>query len=148
MTIFYRGPCIIITHKVLETRCPTRQVFLLRDLCFVQVFEREAGAGAAVSSARVSSTGVAGAAAVALALGWTEGWPSFDSPVVALATIGLLIVSVGVSGACWRIRPIELELAAVYHDRPVCLLRTTDTQTFGQVKRALVRALETLEYNS
>ena len=34
------------------------------------------------------------------------------------------------------------ELRAVYHGRWVELFSTTDLQTFGQVKRALVRALE------
>lgn len=144
MTVFYRGPCALITHKVFETRCPVYQSFDLCDLYLVHVVERTAEPPAAVSSARVGSTGVAGATAVVLALGWTEGWPTFDQPMVGLGTIALLVISVAVSGACWRVQPIELELAAVYHDQPVSLFRTTDEQTFGQVKRALLRALESV----
>jgi hypothetical protein len=144
MTVFYRGPCALITHKVFETRCPVYQSFDLCDLYLVQVVERTAQPPATVSSARVGSTGVAGATAVALALGWTEGWPTFDQPVVGLATLALLVVSVAVSGACWRVRPVQLELAAIYHDRPVSLFQTTNELTFGQVKRALLRALESL----
>jgi len=34
------------------------------------------------------------------------------------------------------------ELRAVYHGRPICLFQTTDERLFGQIKRALIRALE------
>ncbi|NUT37162.1 MAG: hypothetical protein HOV79_29245 [Hamadaea sp.] len=34
------------------------------------------------------------------------------------------------------------ELRAVYHGRPTTLFRSTDQRVFGQVRRALVRALE------
>lgn len=142
MTIFYRGPCVQITHEVFETRCPVYQSFYLGDLWWVRVIEREAEPPAAVSSAKIGSTSVAGATAVIVALGWTQGWAAFDQPVVGLGTIVLLVVSVAVSGACLRVRPVELELAAVYRDQPVCLFRSTDGQTFGQVRRALLRALE------
>jgi hypothetical protein len=144
MTIFYRGPCVRITHKVFETLCPTYQAFALRDIFFVEVVERAAEPASPVSTLRTGSSGVAGATAVVVALGWTQGWSTFDRPVAALATISLLVVSVAVAGACWRIRPVELELAAIYRDQPVSLYRTTDAQTFGQVSRALVRALENL----
>jgi hypothetical protein len=41
-----------------------------------------------------------------------------------------------------RGRHVVWELTATYHDRPVTLFRCADERTFGQVKRALVRALE------
>jgi hypothetical protein len=41
----------------------------------------------------------------------------------------------------WLNRPIY-ELRATYRGRPVQLYASRDAQTFGQVKRALLRALE------
>ncbi|NUR73360.1 MAG: hypothetical protein HOU81_21285 [Hamadaea sp.] len=42
----------------------------------------------------------------------------------------------------YRSRRRVYELRAVYHGRSACLFRTTNERLFGQVKRALVRALE------
>jgi uncharacterized protein DUF6232 len=42
----------------------------------------------------------------------------------------------------YRHRRETYELCAVYHGRPICLYRTTDERLFGQIKRALIRALE------
>jgi uncharacterized protein DUF6232 len=144
MTIFYRGPCVRITHKVFETRCPAYRCFLLDGLERVRVVEWTVEPPAAVNSARIGSTSVAGATAVALALGRTDGWQAFDSPVATLAMGAVMVASVAVSGACWRVRVVERELAAVYRGARVSLHRSTDQQEFAQVKRALVRALEQL----
>lgn len=142
MTTFYRGPCVRITHKVFETRYPNPRSFLLADLHFVHVVERAASPPAALSSARVGSTGVAGAAAVAIALSRAEQWQPLESPTLTLGLIVLLLVSIAVSGGCWSVRPMELELAALYHGEPVTLYCSTDLEDFGQIKRALIRALE------
>jgi hypothetical protein len=144
MTIFYRGPCVRITHKVFETRCPAYRCFLLDGLEQVRVVEWTIEPPAAIHSARIGSTSVAGATAVACALGQVEGWQALDSPVATFAMVAMLLASVAVSGACWRIGTVERELAAVYRGERVSLHRSGDQQEFAQVKRALLRALEQL----
>jgi hypothetical protein len=148
MTIFYRGPCVRITHKVFENRCPTRRSFLIEELREVRVVTRAADAPAAVSSARAGSTGMAGAVAVAIAVGRTEGWAALESPVTMLGMVALLVVSVAVSGACWWINPVEQELVAEYRGQVVILYHSADPREFGQVRRGLVRALERLNDTS
>jgi hypothetical protein len=144
MTIFYRGPCVRITHKVFETRCPIHRSFPLASLRRVRVVERVTDSQT-LTSARVSSTGAAGAVAVAIVLGRTEGWEAFDSPITMLGMVLLLIVSVAVSGACWWVDSAELALVALYRGQPVILYASTDPQEFGQVRRALMRALQQLD---
>lgn len=138
MTIFYRGHCVRITHQVLEIRCPFPRSFAIRDLRHVQVAER-ATDPPVLSAVRLGSTGVAGATAVTVGV----GWPALDSsPPLALVALGLLALSAAVSGACWGVRRIRYELIAVCRDRPVLLFRSSDTRVFGQVTRALARAIE------
>ena len=141
VTTFYRGPHARITDEVLEVRYPWVRQFAIRDLSQPRVIEHAADPPR-IGPVRAGSTGVAGAATVAIAVGAAGGWPAFHTPEVAAAMIALLIVSVVVSGACWRLRAVVYELAAVYRGRPVRLYRSTDIQTFDQVKRGLLRALE------
>lgn len=138
MTIFYRGHCVRITHKVIEVWCPIHQSFAIRDLSHVQVAEWATNPPM-IDAVRIGSTGAAGATAVAVGV----GWPALDtSPLLALAALGLLALSVAVSGACWQVRRTQYELVAVCHDRPVLLYRSSNARVFGQVKRALLRAIE------
>lgn len=145
MTIFYRGPCVRITHKVFENRCPTRRSFHIEDLSEICVVVRGAGPPAPVGSARIGSTGVAGAVAVAIAVGHVEGWEAFESPVTMLGMVMLLVISLVVSGSCWLINPIEQELVAEHRGELVTLFRSPDPREFGQVRRALMRAVERLD---
>jgi hypothetical protein len=50
-----------------------------------------------------------------------------------------------VRGSSWRTRTRPQELRAIHKGQLVCLYRTTNRRTFGQVSRALLRALEQLE---
>jgi hypothetical protein len=142
MTVYYRGRGVRITHRAMEVWRPAYQRFDLRDLCRVRVVARPATPPAAVIALRHTSSGVAGAVAVTAALIWTGGWPAAELPVPAAAIVALLVISVLVSGACWWIHPVEHELVAVYRGRAVELYRSPDARTFGQVRRALKRALE------
>jgi hypothetical protein len=144
MTIFYRGPCVRITHKVFQTRCPTYRSFLLANLRRVQVVERSADSAAAIRSAGVGSAGVAGALAVIAGFGHAAGVEAFDSPVAMLGMVLLFIVSAAVSGACLATHQAEHELVAVYHGQRVTLYKSTNLQEFGQIRRALARALQQL----
>jgi hypothetical protein len=144
MPIFYRGPCVLITHKVFETRCPVHRSYFLDELYQVCVVKWTVDPSAVIGSVRIGSSSVAGATAIALALSQVDNWQALASPLATAAMAVLLIVSVAVSGACWRVNAVEHELAAVYRGQPVSLYRSPDLREFGQVKRALVRALEQL----
>lgn len=144
MTVFYRGPCARITHEVLEVWCPTYRWFAIRDLSHVYTVEQATDPPPPIDSIKTGSTGVAGASALVIALGWATDWRTLDSPVLVLATLALLAVSIAVSGACWRIRASDYQLSAIYRGQPVRVYQTTDARTFGQVRRALLRALEQL----
>jgi hypothetical protein len=145
VTIFYRGPCVHITHKVFEVRCPTVRTYLIAELRHIHVVVRTAVTPVTVSSARVGSTGVAGAVAVAIAVGHADGWEAFGSPVMMLGMVLLMIVSAAVSGACWWINPVREELVAEYRGELVTLFHSADPEVFGQVRRALMRAVERLD---
>ncbi|MEH1125424.1 DUF6232 family protein [Micromonospora sp. CPCC 206061] len=80
MTIFYRGPRIVITHRDFRILWPCPRVFIIRELFDVQV---------------------------------------------------VLVV-----------RARRFELWARHQGTMVCLFSTCDERSFGQVKRALVRAME------
>jgi hypothetical protein len=150
MTVFYEGPCAHITHEVFEARCPHHRYFMIRDIRRLYLAHRPAGSGApGRSQIRAGSAGIAGAAAVAA----TIGWPILDATSMPpVATVGLattLILGVASSmafAACVWVRPGRVhELWGVYRGRTVCLFGTTDARMFGQVKRALVRAIEQIE---
>lgn len=141
MTTFYRGPHLRITDQELEVRSPWLRRFAIRDLSELRVIEQETSLPA-IGAVRAGSTGIAGAAAVAVAVGATGGWPAFQTPIVAVAMTVLLVASVVVSGACWRLRAVEYELVAYYRGQPVRLYRSSDSRAFDQVKRGLLRALE------
>lgn len=144
MVLYYRGPHVRITHEVLEVRHPSYQAFRIRDLGHVRVVEETADP-ATVTSVRSGSTGMAGAAAVVIGLGYANDPPVLDSPALTLGLLALLLVSMTAAGACWRFRRIRYELLAVYRGRLVTLFRTTDSHAFGQVKRGLIRAMQSRE---
>jgi hypothetical protein len=144
MTILYRGRCVRITHEVMEVWCPTYQRYTIHDLRELRAVIVPVAPSAAVVAARTCSSGVAGALALIAALGWVGGWPALESPVAALVSAVLLVASAVLSGACWRFQQVEWEVVAHHWGRPVRLYRTSDAREFGQVQRALVRALERL----
>jgi hypothetical protein len=132
MTLYYRGACVLITHEVFEVQCPYRQVFAIRDLR--DVYELRSGP----DPTAVASTVIALAASVVVA----AMWPILRSPAAWFAAIVLIAGLAIVSVALWAMNPSESELRATYRGLQVQLYRTRDAQTFGQVKRALIRALE------
>jgi hypothetical protein len=138
--IFYRGSRALVTHEVFVGGRRGDQEFRIRRLRQVEAIKRS-GPPTAVDSIRIGSTGLAGAAAVA-AVAAVASAPSFDSRTGLLVLVGLMVVASVVSGACWRARTYEYELRAVYDNRLVTLYRTTNATEFGQLRRALTRALE------
>jgi hypothetical protein len=132
MVTYYRGRTALVTHEVFEVWCPRFQRYSIGDLRDVQV-TRGAPDPLALRSA--------GTAAVLLA-GVAASWPFLHSPEAWLVAAVLVTVPAVLGGACWRRNPPEWVLRATYHSYQVELFRCTDAQTFGQVRRALLRALE------
>lgn len=152
MTVFYRGPCVHITHEVFQVRGPYQRKFAIRELSQVYVVQRAVQSGQTNRAVtHVRSAGLAGVAAVLAAVA-AIGGPVLDEPSMSLTALGVLALigvvialSWAASGTCLWIRPTRvLQLWAVYHGQHVCLFESTNAQAFGQVKRALVRAVEHL----
>jgi hypothetical protein len=137
--IFYRGSHALVTHEVFVAGRRGDQEFRIRRLRHVQAVKRS-GPPTAIDTIRHGSTGIAGIAGVAA--GVVASASAADSRTFLLALLGLMVVSSVVSGACWRARTYEYELRAFYGNRRITLYRTTNATEFGQLRRALTRALE------
>jgi Family of unknown function (DUF6232) len=132
MVVYYRGPDAKITNRDIETWCPHYQHFAIAELWEVRIAEVPPG------PADVRSTG--------LALGL------FATGAVGLACLpasgGCLAMTALTAGAAVaafhavRLRRAEYLITTRRGDGIVCLYRTTDERVFGQVRRALARALE------
>ena len=132
MVVYYRGPTALITDRVLEVWSPHRQRFAIADLYDVHVV-RGGADPLAVGPARIT----AGVAVLIAA-----SWPLLRTPVAWLVAIAFLAASGIVALVCWRLARCEWELRATYQGYQVQLYRSRDLRVFGQVKRALNRALE------
>ena len=147
MTVFYQGPCAHITHEVFEARYPHYRCFKIRDIRHLYLARRATQPGASDrAQIRAGSAGLAGAAAVAAAVGW-PALSATSMPAIAAGALATILILIAVSSfafaACVRVPPTRVhELWAVYRGRMTCLFDTTDERVFGQVKRALVRAME------
>jgi hypothetical protein len=132
VTVFYRGPRARITHEVIETWCPTYRSFRIDELYSVHI--AEAGSRAGPPGTRLfAGTAVALLFVMVPVLNRTAAW------LAGLA----LAMSVLIAGACLRIRPQEPhELRALHRAQLVLLFQSADPREFGQVGRALLRALE------
>jgi len=67
---------------------------------------------------------------------------SLSPSVQAFTLRDLVQPQVVINGDRHRGRRRSYEVHAIYYGRWVCLFRTTDLRLFGQIKRALIRALE------
>lgn len=134
MTVYYRGPCVLITHQVFRVLHPRSRAYAIRDLSNVYVVEER---GPSLVPVTLGSSGLAGVAAVVVA---TSGLDL--PPLLAVAGGTLLLMTAALAGACVRIRAHRYELRALHRGALVVLFAATDEREFGQVKRALVRALE------
>jgi hypothetical protein len=108
-------------------------VFAIRQLSYVHIIE-----AAATLRVRPAAAGSSGLASV-IAVAWTTAW--LDVPAI-LAALTLVLVVVVAAGACVLVRAGAKELRAVYRGQMVSLFSSLEAQEFGQVRRALVRAIE------
>jgi len=127
---FYRTARVVVTADRLIVETPVRQVHELRHLHNLRTVKRRVNP--LVLSASISAA-VLAAAAVAM-------WQAL--PTASVVAAGAAVVSIGLAVAWSRRRPRQLELWADYRDVPLLVFATPDEREFGQVCRAVVRALE------
>ena len=142
MTVFYLGPSARITDEVFETRGSHYQLFPIRDLAGIHIIREQRRSVAGTPLARAGSLLLVLTAIVAgLTAYWTVG-----SMAIAVTALLVTAISSAVTAGCWSSRELPYELRAIYRGRAVCLFRTPDERLLGQVRRGLLRALESNEY--
>jgi len=132
MTVYYRGPNVLITHEVFQVMSPQPRTFSIRELRGVCVVEGGRRPWIAVPAWFGSALVAATAVALPVAL---------VSPHVFVIVLVLAAASV-ISVACLRDSSAPYELRALHRGQEVTLYRCRDLQTFGQVRRALQRSIE------
>jgi hypothetical protein len=128
--LFYRSADLLITDQVVAHREARPARYRLDELGYVRVMVLGADPRPA-RLGRIATFVLAGVLAI-----WAWLSPSQTHVVAVVA----LCAAVG--GACIRVPSQRRELWALYRRRNVCLFHTTDPERFGQVQRALLRALE------
>jgi hypothetical protein len=135
MTEYYRSDVALITHEVLEIWIPQYQRFAIRDLHDVRVV-RAGPDPLVIISAVLTGT---------LAVGVAVCSPFLHTPAAWSAAIAVVAIPGVLGGACWRLYPPQWELVATYRTLRVRIFATRDSRTFGQIRRALLRAMEANE---
>ena len=141
MSVYYVGRNARVTETCIESKCPAYQAFPIRELEHIHTVRQvRIVAMAASHPVRVCSIGASGLAIlVALA-----GWPLLDRPMVTVVGAVMLALGLTVATASARARRVPLEIRAFHRGRLVLLFSTTDRLVLGQVKRAILRAMDTL----
>lgn len=135
MVVYYRGPTAKITDRVIETWCPDYQRFAIAELWEVRV--GRTGPGPLDMRSTGVAIGLLAAGAVSLAC-----LPVSGGCVLMTAMAG----GAGVAGInAVRLRRVSYVIVAQQQGRDTCVYRSTDERVFGQVRRALARALEAYE---
>lgn len=128
--LFYRSADLLITDQLVAHREPCPARYRLDELAYVRVIVLGANPRPA-RFVRITTFVLAGVLAI---WAWLSPSQTHVAAVVALCT--------AVGGACIRVPTQRHELWAMYRRRNVRLFHSTDAQRFGQVQRALLRALE------
>ena len=131
MTVFYRSRELVISQEEFTTLFSPER-YPLADLHGIHVVRGDPDVGH-----RTARSALAGALVLAVAFG-----PLLDSPGAWAVTALALLGSAGYGGVFLFARRPRWQLRANYRGLEVCIYSTTDAQTFGQVKRGLIRALE------
>jgi hypothetical protein len=129
-TVYYRGARAHITRDLIEVFSPGYAVYPIYELEGVHVVDGSPGRRPAVGVLPVATV----LAAVVL--------PIVGGAVGLLAAVLMLAVGAVVAVAYLRDTGRPYELCATHRGRRVTLFRCSDVRTFGQVKRALARAME------
>jgi hypothetical protein len=132
---YYQGRTIQITNDMVEIWWPDHQRFALADIDDVSMCRGPA------DPAAVRSIGAAGMAVLV----FVGSWAFLHSPGAIAIGVVIAVAAIAHGSSTFQLYPPPFELHALYQGRPVCLWYTRDALVFGQVKRALVRALEAVE---
>jgi uncharacterized protein DUF6232 len=129
---YYQGHALMITHEVVEVWWPTHRRYAVGALH-----------GPYVSRGPSAPAPVRTVSIVALAFGAVAAMLPIVTPIPVWAVGVFAVVALaGIGGIGLRPAPVSWELRAIHAGSDICLYQSTDTLVFGQVKRALVRALE------
>jgi hypothetical protein len=132
MTMYYRGRLALITDEVFEVNFPYRHRYALRELQDIYVVR---------GGRDLLALGATGLVFVLL-VGVGLATPLLRTPQQWLTALVAVMLPAIVGGACGRLRRPRYELRATYRGDSIQLFSTSDAQVFGQVKRALIRAME------
>ncbi len=143
MAELFPGPDVRITHEVVQTLTGQPRSFRIVELCHPHVVhENIIDAALASPTARVCSgtmTGLSVAAAAA-------GTDVLHSPHTTVAATLLAVAAAVTTVQGWRLWRRPRALWAYHRGERVCLFVTRDRLLFGQVRRALLRAIEGVEW--
>ncbi|MEV4624385.1 DUF6232 family protein [Asanoa sp. NPDC049573] len=132
MPTYYPGPDVRITDTVFTVLRDQPTRFDIRELADPYVVRGDRHPAGVVTGRFAIGTVAAG----------TVTWPMHDSLLLHLAVLVAIAIPALVTGACLRAAPRTYQLRAVHQSTDVCLYSTTHPARFGQVRRALVRAVE------
>jgi hypothetical protein len=132
MPTYYPGPDVRITDEAFTVLGDRPIRFRIRDLVDPYVIRGDRHPAAVVTGRFAVGTAVAG----------TVSWGMHDSLVLHAAMVVAIAIPLLVTGACLRVAPRTYQLWAGHGSTAVCLYSTTHPARFGQVRRALVRAVE------
>ncbi|GAB3827153.1 hypothetical protein GCM10027610_009950 [Dactylosporangium cerinum] len=137
MPVFYDGHDVRITHRSFQVLEPVRASYAIGELRSVwvvipgtdhlRVLVRMSCSGGSVAVAALFATGSNHAA----------GWVFAVLSLLVLATLWARPAPAG--------SPPDYQLVAAWQGTSICLYTTTDPVRFGQVRRALQRALDWTE---
>ena len=133
--VLYRSAELVITDRLFVIRRTPEARYAFRDLTNVRVVCAEIRRAGRVAPPHLGALAIVLIVAALL----------LDSPIA----LGLALSILGVSAAAgtWYVRRVRRtwELRARHRGVDVCLFATADETTFGQVRRATVRAIEANE---
>jgi hypothetical protein len=136
--IFYQSPSVLITDQLFRVHGRQNLAVSIKQLDHVYALRVTQRTTPGWPGRRLwTSAGVAMTSAILVIQDLVSG-P--DEPLLAFV-IALLLYYALWLGDRRRFPPVH-ELWAVINGRHVCLLRCQDSSTFGQVRRALIRARE------
>jgi len=137
MPVFYSGRDVRITHRSFRVLGPVQASYAIAEIRSVWVVVPAPDHRQALVRISCSSGAVAVAALVATGSDHPAGWVLI---VLVIVTIVALLVRTGPPTP-----PPRFELVAAWRGTSICIYATSDPTEFGQVRRALQRAIEWTE---
>jgi hypothetical protein len=136
--LYYAGTDARITTHVFESYQPVHQSFAIVELEKVHTPRDRRWPDTMRGPVRFGSTAMAGLLSTAAIVDHELATHVLPSALL----VGGALISAGVASASWSVRRRPHELRALYRGQLVCMYRTHDRLRFGQVTRALLRALD------